>query len=236
MKKILEIGCGQGFHTYLLSKNKSNQVVGIDLSLEDINIAKKRYPDVRFKVMNAEKLSFKDNTFDEVYALEILEHVDSVDNVLNEVKRVLRMGGRFIASIPYYKSEKWLLKVRPTYFDEIHHVRIFKENELEKLCKERKLALTKKKSKGFLQHIELYFLFKRHINSNTQISVGSWRDNFFTKMLHITLLYFDPLVFKTPLVYFPLWIVTVPLGGFVNLFGNKIFPKGYYYEFIKNEK
>ena len=41
-KKILEIGCGQGFNTYLFSQSKNNKVTGIDLSKEDISIAKER--------------------------------------------------------------------------------------------------------------------------------------------------------------------------------------------------
>lgn len=233
--KILEIGCGQGFNTYLLSKKKDVKVMGIDLSKKDISISKKRYPKVDFKVMDAEKLSFKSGSFDVVYAMEILEHVNNLDNVLNEITRVLKDNGKFIASIPYHKSEKWLLKIRPSYFKEIHHVRIFRESQLENLCKKRNFLLIKKKRRGFLQHIELYFLFKRKINSDTQVSIGSWRDNYFTKFIHAAVLYTDPLVLKTPLVYVPLWIVTVPIGAAVNYVGNRFFPKGFYYEFKKNK-
>lgn len=232
-QKILEIGCGQGFNTFLLSKNKKNKVVGIDLSKKEIEIAKKRYPNVDFKVMNAEDLKFKSNSFDIVYAIEVLEHIDSLKKVLSEIKRVLKKGGWLMVSIPYYKSEEWLLKLRPTYFKEIHHVRIFKKNELDKLLKNKGFVIGKKTKKGFLQHIELYFLFKRKINSKTQVSIGSWRDNIWTKSLHATMLYFDPLVLQTPLVYFPLWIITIPAGIFINYFGNKVFPKSFYYEFIK---
>lgn len=232
-KKILEIGSGQGFNTYLLSKIKHNKVIGIDLSKEDIKISRKRYPEVDFIVMNAENLSFSNNYFDTVYAIEVLEHVDSLDKVLNEIKRVLKKGGKLIVSVPYYKSEEWLLKLRPTYFQEIHHVRIFKKNELENLLKNKAFILDKKIKKGFLQHMELFFLFKRKINSRTQVSIGSWRDNIWTKSLHAVILYFDPLVLKTPLVYFPIWIMTIPIGILINSVGNIFFPKSYYYEFIK---
>lgn len=233
MKSILEIGCGQGFNTYLLSKDKQNNVIGIDLSKEDIEISRQRYPNINFLIMNAEKLTFKNNSFDVVYAIEILEHIDHLDKVLSEVKRVLKKGGKFIVSIPYHNSEKWLLKLRPTYFKEIHHVRIFKKNELESLLKSKGFYMKRKIKKGFLQHVELYFLFKRKINSKTQVSIGSWRDNIWTKTLHVIVLYFDPLVLKTPLVYFPIWIITLPLGFLINYFGNRVFPKSFYYEFSK---
>ena len=233
MKKILEIGCGQGFNTQILAKNTKNDVIGIDFSREEIIIAKKRYKGVNFEVMNAENLKFKGNTFDKIYAIQILEHVDNLDKVLDEIARVLKPKGRVIISVPYHRSEKWLLKIRPTYFQEIHHVRIFKENELEKLCKKKHLILMKKKKAGFLQHIELYFLFKRKINSRTQVSIGSWRDNIWTKFVHATMLYFEPLCLSTPLKYFPIWLITIPTGHILNSFGNLFFPKSLDYEFIK---
>lgn len=232
-KEILEIGCGQGFNTYLLSKNKLNSVIGIDLSVKDIKIAQQRYPGITFSMMNAEKLKFKDNSFDYVIALQILEHVDNLDQVLDEIARVLKVKGRLVASIPFYKSEKWLLKVRPSYFKEIHHVRIFKYNELEKHCQHKGLTLVKKKRVGFLQHVELYLLFKRKITSNNQTSIGSWRDTFWTKTVHAIMLFFDPICLQTPLKFFPIWIIAIPFGFVINFIGNIFFPKSLDYEFIK---
>ena len=230
-KRVLEIGCGQGFNCFVFSKNKNNKVIGIDLSKNDIKISKERYPNIEFSVMNAQDLKFKNNTFDTVYALDVLEHVDNLNKTLDEVHRCIKRKGKFIINVPHYNSEKWLLKVRPTYFKEIHHVRIFKENELEDLLEKRQFKLVKKQRKGFLQHIELYILFKRKINSKTQVSIGSWRDNYFTKLIHAMILFTDPIVLKTPLVYFPVWIFTIPFGIVVNSIGSKFFPKSQYYEF-----
>ncbi|HVT00659.1 MAG TPA: methyltransferase domain-containing protein [Patescibacteria group bacterium] len=234
-KIILEIGSGQGFNTYYLSKNKNNDVTGIDLSRRDIAISKKRYPGVKYIYMDAEKLKFKKNTFDEIYAMDILEHVDNLNKVLGEIARVLKPGGKFIVNIPYHRSEKWLLVVRPTFHKEIHHVRIFGEKELETLLRKKKIRVVRKVKKDFLQHIELYVLFKRKIKSKTQLSIGSWRDTNFTKFVHLSLLYFHPTVVRTPLVYFPIWIITVPIGEGINYIGNKIFPRSVYYEFVKNK-
>jgi ubiquinone/menaquinone biosynthesis C-methylase UbiE len=236
MKRILEIGCGQGFKSHVLSNNKKNLVVGIDLSKKDLKIAKKRYPDIKFMYMNAEKLSFKKNYFDEVHAYDILEHVDHLDLVLNEVNRILKKGGRFFINIPYHKSEYWLLKIRPSFHKEIHHVRIFKDNQLENMLEKRKFQLLKREYRDFLQHLELYVLFKRKIKSNTQLSIGSWRDNAFTIFVHIFVLYFNRAVMKTPLVYLPIWIVTLPVGELINSFGNKNFPRSVYYVFKKTNK
>jgi len=183
--------------------------------------------------MNASRMSFADTSFDEIYAMDVLEHVDNLNSVINEVYRVLKKKGKFIVNIPYHKSEHWLLKIRPTFHKEIHHVRIFKETGLEDYLKKRHFTLNKKIKKDFLQHIELYFLFKRKIKSKTQLSIGSWRDNIFTISVHIIVLYFNRDVIKTPLVYFPLWIITIPIGEIINFLGNKFFARSVYYEFLK---
>lgn len=232
-QNILEIGCGQGFNAHLLSKNSKNTVTAIDLSPDEIRVSKHRYPEISFLVMNAENLKFRSASFDKVYALEVLEHIDNLDKVLSEISRVLRPNGKLIVSVPCYKSEKWLIKVRPSYFKEIHHVRIFKKNELDKMLVSKGFILHKKSKKGFLQHVELYFLFKRKNELNSQTSIGSWRDNIWTKSLHAFMLYFDPLVLKTPLVYLPVWVVTIPAGALINNIGNQFLPKSFYYEFIK---
>ena len=75
MKKILDLGSGDGFFAYTLSRKKDNDVYGIDLSKESISISKKRYSRVNFQVMNSEKMKFKNNFFDEIYAMDVLEHV-----------------------------------------------------------------------------------------------------------------------------------------------------------------
>src|SRR5579862_6136953 len=102
MNRILEIGSGQGFRSYVFSKNPNNLVTGIDMSKKDIAISKQRYPKVNYLYMNAENLKFKKSSFNTVYAMDILEHVNNLEKVLREVKRVLKRKGKFIINIPYY--------------------------------------------------------------------------------------------------------------------------------------
>jgi len=232
-KMVLDLGCGHGFNTFYLNK-KGYLVIGIDISKENIDICRQRYKNINFEVGNAEKLDFKDKIFDEIYTMDILEHVNDLELVINEIRRILKKRGKLIVNIPYYKSEYWLLKVRPTYFQEIHHVRIFKENELENFLKNKNFSLFKKLKIGFLQHFELYFLFKKKNQSKVQTGIGSWRDSFLGIMFHTAMLFFSPIIFYTPLKYIPIWIITLPIGYIINFFGNKFFPKSLFYEFIKN--
>jgi glycosyltransferase involved in cell wall biosynthesis len=231
-KKIIDIGCGEGLNAYLLSK--SHDVVGIDMSGDNIALARKKYPGVEFRVMNGEHLEFSDNYFDRICAMDVIEHVDHLDPVIGEAWRVLKPGGELIVNIPYWKSEQWLLKIRPTYFDEIHHVRIFGENELEKMLVGEKFCLARKKRQGFLSHIFFFYIFKSKSVEKNQLSIGDMRYNWFSKAVFAGVTLFDLSLFRTPLKYIPLWIVTLPVGLVINFFGNMFFPKSLFYKFVKN--
>jgi ubiquinone/menaquinone biosynthesis C-methylase UbiE len=90
--KILDLGCGEG---ELCSYFKKENVVGIDTCVSSIKTARKLY-DKKFMVMSAENLSFEDNTFDYIFAINVLHHVHNPVLALDECYRVLRKGGRLI--------------------------------------------------------------------------------------------------------------------------------------------
>lgn len=233
MKKILEIGCGFGFKGSYLSKR--GDYVGIDIDTNNIKVAKKRYPFAKYISANAEKLPFLGSSFDEIYAIEVLEHVNNLNQVLNEMTRVIKPGGKIILSFPHIRSERWLTKLRPTYFKEIHHVRIINQNKLIKQLSQLGFTLQKCKNTGFIAHIELYFLFTRKNIQKSQTSIGSWRDNYFLIVLHVCLLFLSVEIFHTPLKIVPIWIITIPLGLIIDNIGSRFFPKTVYME-LKYEK
>src|SRR3990172_12360899 len=74
-KKILDIGCGTGETlTYLKTIYPKSDLYGVDLSGEAVKYAKKRgHKNIR--KANALKLPFKNNFFDAVLFLDVLEHI-----------------------------------------------------------------------------------------------------------------------------------------------------------------
>lgn len=98
--KILEIGCGDGEFTKRISK-LSVEIIAIDVTPRVIQRAKRnlKFKKVIFKLENAEKLTFKDDTFDVVCGISILHHVD-FEKALKETFRVLKVGGQIFFTEP----------------------------------------------------------------------------------------------------------------------------------------
>src|SRR5712692_5573664 len=94
-RRVLEYGCGQGSHAFYLAA-RGAAVTGIDLS--DVAIdqgrdrARRERLDVTFRVMDAERLDFEDDSFDLICGVAILHHLD-LQKALSEVSRTLRPGG-----------------------------------------------------------------------------------------------------------------------------------------------
>ena len=87
-KKFLDIGCGLGFFSLRAGKLGAN-VYGIDIGSNLIKICKKRYPKGKFSVASAERIPFKDNSFDIILCTEVIEHVNNQQKVIDEIFRVL---------------------------------------------------------------------------------------------------------------------------------------------------
>ena len=97
-KKLLEYGCGTGNQT-LSWINMGAIVTGIDVSSEGIKKAKEKALkdklEVNYFVMDAEKTSFKNNSFDIVVGTGILHHLN-LNNSFSEIARILDKDGHAI--------------------------------------------------------------------------------------------------------------------------------------------
>ena len=102
--KILDIGCNDGtFSKILLDKSGAAQLVGMDVIKKTIDWAKNHWGKtgkMKFIVADAHKLPFESETFDAVFALEVLEHVFDPAEVLNEIKKVLKADGYAVFLVP----------------------------------------------------------------------------------------------------------------------------------------
>lgn len=92
---ILDLGCGTGMMTKLLSE-KGFTVVGVDISLSSLCVHHDNHPKHALIQADANFLPLADNTFDSVVCLGVWRHFPDVEKVLSEVSRILTRDGTFI--------------------------------------------------------------------------------------------------------------------------------------------
>ena len=111
-KDVLEIGVGQGTHAQLIAP-LARSYTGIDLTESATAATGARLHalgiDAQVHRMDAEKMSFADASFDFVWSWGVIHHSSSTPDVIGEMARVLRPGGRAVVMV-YHRSfaQYWL--------------------------------------------------------------------------------------------------------------------------------
>ena len=104
-EKILDIACGSGFGSHLLSARTTGQVYGGDLSSEAINLCQKTWnkDNLLYEIMDGTQLKFEDNSFDVVVSFETIEHTTMFNEMILELKRTVKPTGTIYLSTPNKK-------------------------------------------------------------------------------------------------------------------------------------
>lgn len=109
--KVLELGCGTSVFLKYLYQNKilsADQIYGIDYSPEAIKILKNVIPSKHLIAGDLYEIDFSNNKFDMVFLMEVIEHLEQPDIVLDKVFKSLIVNGLFYLSFPNYNNIPWL--------------------------------------------------------------------------------------------------------------------------------
>ena len=100
---ILEVGTGKGHFTLILAK-EGYKFTSVDVFEEEQDIARLnlRYfgleDYVDFKIENAEDLSLEDNSFDIIFSINTIHHLEAPFKVMDELVRIISFEGKIILS------------------------------------------------------------------------------------------------------------------------------------------
>ena len=121
-KCILDVCCGTGDLTVMLSKkDSSNEVIGLDFSQNMLSVAKERMSkneikDVELIQGNAMDLPFEDNRFDCAVISFGLRNVADYSKVISEMTRVIKKGGWVYCLEASYPDSKYIKPFFRLYF------------------------------------------------------------------------------------------------------------------------
>jgi 2-polyprenyl-3-methyl-5-hydroxy-6-metoxy-1,4-benzoquinol methylase len=139
-ERVLDIGCGEGAFTAALHA-AGTRPSGIDVATEPLRRARRTRPELDFRQTDG-PLPFAAAEFDVAWAGELLEHVQDGTALLDEVRRVLRPGGRLLVSTPDHPRRRVLGLALSRAAFERHfdprsdHVRFFTRTTLGLLLEE----------------------------------------------------------------------------------------------------
>lgn len=130
--RILDIGCGAGFFTIMLSR-LGHQVTGIDLTPEMINAARtlaaKEKVKADFLTMDAEHTEFPASSFDVIIARNLMWNLPHPKQAYGEWLRILKAGGLLLNYDAEYAKNHHATSVAaahadlsPALLEECHHL------------------------------------------------------------------------------------------------------------------
>lgn len=134
--KILDVGCGDGFHLSLLQKfgKKSWTLEGIDVDKRAIEAAARK--GLKVHSGNIEEIDLPAESYDLAFTIQTIEHVENPDSFLRGVHRLLRKGGKLV--IVTDNTDSIDSKIfEGSYWGGYHfprHWNLFNRNSLSKLA------------------------------------------------------------------------------------------------------
>lgn len=148
-KNCLDVGCASGYMVSEISRIFPYALYhGVDSYDKVIDYGKKKYPHIRFKVANAEKLPFKRQEFDLIICYETIEHIIKPLKALKDMKRVLRKNGKLILTMD---SGSLLFRIVWYFWENTRgrvwkgaHLHPFHHEELEDLIKKAGFKINQK--------------------------------------------------------------------------------------------
>lgn len=111
--KLMDLGCGLGYFLEGVTKDKTFDALGVDVSQEAIDYVKKKFG---YNVLNEDKLdTIEEHSFDVITQWHVLEHVHLLNERMQQLKNILKPTGTLFIAIP--NSDSWDAKYYKEFWD-----------------------------------------------------------------------------------------------------------------------
>lgn len=130
-QSVLEVGCGRGHGVFWL-REKGYDAFGVDVLKSQVERAKEQYLHLApyFSIGAAEKLPFRNASFDSIFSIEAAQHFLSFDEFCKESFRVLKPNGKIIVSTFFINSSDCiteLKKIIPDNLEGLHNALVISD-------------------------------------------------------------------------------------------------------------
>jgi ubiquinone/menaquinone biosynthesis C-methylase UbiE len=103
--KVLDAGCGTGIRLNQVATWSGVELaVGVDIGMPGLHYAKQNFPTISLICASVYNLPFKDEQFDFIYSIDVVEHLDDPRTALKEFYRVCKTNATKLINSPKTQS------------------------------------------------------------------------------------------------------------------------------------
>ena len=97
-KRVLDLGCGYGWHCIYAMEHGASSVVGVDISHKMLEVAKEKthFPQVEYKCCAIEDVEFPEESFDVILSSLAFHYVADYEILVKKIYRILKSGGKLV--------------------------------------------------------------------------------------------------------------------------------------------
>jgi 2-polyprenyl-3-methyl-5-hydroxy-6-metoxy-1,4-benzoquinol methylase len=165
---VLDIACGEGYGSNLMAQ-EAKLVIGVDIDKETVSAAQGKYKkeNLSYKEGSTSNIPCQNDFFDIVVSFETIEHHNEHEQMIAEIKRVLKPEGILIISTPDKKQYSDI----PNYQNPFHIKEMY-EKEFKALIKKNF------RNQIFLQQQPIYgsLIINETLNNNWTSFKGNYQN------------------------------------------------------------
>lgn len=113
-KRVLDLGCGYGWHCLYAAQNGAEYVLGTDISEKMLEAAaeKNSHEKIEYRCLPMEDIEFPDGAFDIVLSSLAFHYIKDFEPLVEKISRLIPSGGYFVFSVEHpvftaYGTQDW---------------------------------------------------------------------------------------------------------------------------------
>ena len=168
-KRVLDLGCGYGWHCQYAMEHHVQYVLGVDISKRMLETAKQKHahPQIEYRQIAMEDLTLEPDSFDVVFSSLALHYVKDYEQLVQHIANWLTKGGNFVFSVEHpvftsYGNQDW-------YYDENGNIlhfpvdRYFYEGQREAVFLQEKVVKYHRTLTTYLETLMKHGFMIQHV-------------------------------------------------------------------------
>ena len=165
-KEILEVGAGRGKIIEILAQNSEKQFTLLELDKNFFDILNKKFNSKSIKVLEERTQNIKENKFDTIFYLDVIEHIEDDRFELDTAYNLLKKNGHLIIIVPAFQ-------ILFSKFDQkVGHFRRYRKEFFKRYSDEKNLKIKKLVYFDFLGFFIILFSKLLNLTNSKKTTLG----------------------------------------------------------------